>query len=92
MSKYTWVSYNNYSEYLKNQDVGMILRNVKVHEKPDLILESDGDCHTLTRITSLKTIKISCTVGVPFEADMGYAQTLTYIATFENNSLIFQQV
>eukprot|EP01036_Dinobryon_divergens_P022209 gene22209-30449_t len=92
MPKYTWVSYDYYAEYMKHQDVSMILRNVKVSEKPDLILESDGNCHTLIRIAPLKTIKITCTVGVPFEADMGYNKKLTYIAIFENNALIFQQV
>ena len=77
---------------MKCQQVGMILRNVKITEKPDMMLESDGDSHTLTKILPTKTIKISCTVGVPFEADMGYGQKLTYIATFENNALIYQQV
>eukprot|EP01036_Dinobryon_divergens_P022211 gene22211-30451_t len=92
MSKFAWVSYKDYADYMKCQNVGMILRNVKITEKPDLTLESDGDSHTLTRYGPLKTIKISFTVGVPFEADMGYDQKLSYIATFENDALTFQQV
>ena len=92
MPKYTWVSYNNYAEYMKCQDVGMLLRNIKITEKPDLALESDGNHHTLTRIGPTKTIKISFTIGVPFEADMGYNKKLTYMATFDNDALIFQQV
>ena len=52
-------------------DVGMIKRNVIASTKPDMIIEIDGDNYTVTTITSLKTIKISFTLGKEYEADPG---------------------
>ena len=58
-------------------DVGMIKRNVIASTKPDIVIEATGDNYTVTTITSLKTIKISFTLGQEYEADPGTDKTST---------------
>jgi len=43
--------------------------------KPDVVVEVDGDNYTFTTITTLKTIKISFTLGQEYEADPGTDRT-----------------
>ena len=60
----------------------MIKRNLITSTKPDIVIEADGDNYTVTTITSLKTIKISFTLGKEYEADPGTDKTSTVIKTF----------
>ncbi len=57
--KYTFASQENFEEYLKAEDIGMLKRNVLASTKPDIVVEVDGDQFTITTITKLKTIKMS---------------------------------
>jgi hypothetical protein len=49
----------------------MLQRNVVAATKPDILIEINGDNYTVSTITSLKTIKISFTIGQQYEADPG---------------------
>jgi hypothetical protein len=49
----------------------MIKRNLIAATKPDILIEADGDNYTVSTITSVKTIKISFTLGKEYEADPG---------------------
>ena len=63
----------------------MIKRNVIASTKPDIVIEANGDNYTVTTITSLKTIKISFTLGKEYEADPGTDKTSTVRAIFYAN-------
>ena len=60
----------------------MIKRNVIASTKPDMIIEIDGDNYTVTTVTSLKTIKISFTLGKEYEADPGTDKKSTVMFYF----------
>ena len=49
----------------------MMKRSIIAATKPDIIIENDGDNYTVTTVTSIKTIKISFTLGQQYEADPG---------------------
>lgn len=89
--KYTFVSQENFQDYLKVEDVGMIKRNVLASTKPDIIVEVDGDQFTITTITSLKTIKMIFTLGQEYEYDPGIDKMDTYITTLEGDNTLFTQ-
>ena len=89
--KYTFVSQENFEDYLKAEDVGMIIRNVLASTKPDIVVEIDGDNFTITTVTSLKTIKMSFTLGKEYESDPGTNKIGKYITTFEGSDTLFTQ-
>ena len=49
----------------------MIKRKAINATTPDIIVEVDGDNYTISTVTSLKTVKISFTLGKEYEADPG---------------------
>jgi hypothetical protein len=69
--KYTFVSQEDFLDYLKAADVGLIYRNVLNDQKPDFIVESDGATKfTLTNIAPTKIYKFSFTLGEPTTTDI----------------------
>ena len=49
----------------------MIKRNVIAATKPDITVEVAGDTYTFTTHTTLKTVKVTFTLGQEYEADPG---------------------
>ena len=86
--KYTFVSQENFEEYLNAEDIGMIKRNVIAKTRPDMIVEIDGDNFTVTTITTLKTIKISFTLGKEYQCDPGTDKVNNYITTLEGGDTL----
>ncbi|HAN74038.1 MAG TPA: hypothetical protein DCQ63_06915 [Planktothrix sp. UBA8402] len=89
--KYTFASQENFEEYLKAEDIGMLKRNVLASTKPDIVVEVDGDQFTITTITKLKTIKMSFTLGKEYEHDPGTDKVGKYITTFEGSDTLLTQ-
>ena len=63
----------------------MIKRNLIAATKPDILIEADGDNYTVSTITSVKTIKISFTLGKEYEADPGTDKVSTVNTFFSSN-------
>jgi hypothetical protein len=89
--KYSFVSQENFEDYLKAEDVGMIIRNVLASTKPDMIVEVDGNNFTITTITSLKTIKMSFTLGKEYQSDPGTNKVGKYITNWKGDDTLFTQ-
>lgn len=66
-TKWAFNSSENFSQYLKTIDTGMMLRSILEKQKPDLIFECEGDKWTITTITALKTYKTTFQPGVEFQ-------------------------
>lgn len=86
--KYTFVSQENFEEYLKAEDLGMVKRRVLAQAKPDMVVEINGDNFTVTTITSLKTIKISFTLGRQYTCDPGIDRVSDYITNLEGDDTL----
>jgi len=57
--------------YFLISEIGMMMRSIISATKPDIVIENDGNNYSVTTVTSLKTIKISFTLGQQYEADPG---------------------
>ena len=77
---------------MKAADVGMIKSKVLASDKPDIIIENDGIDYTMTFITDVKTIKISFTLDQEFTADIGFDQIKNYYASFDGDTIVWQDV
>ncbi|MTJ09984.1 lipocalin/fatty-acid binding family protein [Anabaena sp. UHCC 0204] len=86
--KYSFVSQENFEDYLKAENVGMITRTVLAKTTPDMIVEIDGDNFTITTVTNLKTIKISFTLGKEYDCDPGTNKVDKYITTLEGGDTL----
>merc|ERR1712079_321046 len=88
---YKFVSQENFEAYLA-AGVGMMKRKIICATSPDIVMEVNWDEITSTTITSLKTIKISFTLGKEYEADPGTDKKAIYITTLEGNTLVTKEV
>lgn len=86
--KYYFVSQENFEDYLKAEDVGMIKRSVMTKERPDIVVEIDGDSFTVTTYGKLKTIKISFTLGKEYQCDPGTDKVNKYITTLDGGATL----
>ena len=92
--KFAFTGQENFADYLKAADVGMIVRNLVAVEKPDLIIEMYGNDFTISSINKLKTVKISFSLDKQFEADIGFGKKITYLPslTTDGNSIRLQDL
>ena len=90
--KYSFVSQENFDEYLKAADIGMLKRKLIAASKPDMIVEVDGNRYTVTTILKLKTLKIAFTLGQVYEADPGTDRITKYITVKDGNALVTREV
>jgi len=70
----------------------MIKRNLIAATKPDILIEADGDNYTVSTITSVKTIKISFTLGKEYEADPGTDKVSTVNTFFSSNLCVVSRL
>ncbi len=90
--KYTFLSQENFGEYLLAAGIGRIKQKLIADERPDMIVEVDGDRYTVTATSSLKTIKISFTLGQVYEADVGFDRMTKYITVKADDALVTREV
>lgn len=86
--RYSFVSQENFEDYLKAEDLGMIKRSVMKKERPDISVGIDGDNFTVTIHEKLKTIKISFTLGKEYQCDPGTGKVNQYITTLEGGATL----
>merc|ERR1712223_1280530 len=89
--KYTFVSQENFDEYLKDTDFNVVKRTMFAKTKPDVVMEVNGKTFAVQTITSLKTINAEFTLDEPYENDMT-GEKETYITTIEGNKLVTKLV
>merc|ERR1711936_1450914 len=85
--KYTFVSQENFDEYLKDTDFNVVKRTMFAKTKPDVVMEVNGKAFMVQTITSLKTINAEFTLDEPYENDMT-GEKQTYITSMEGNKLV----
>jgi len=86
--KYTFVSQDNFGEYLKAAGFGMIKRKALESLKPDVIIEVNGKKVKISNVTSVKTAVQEWTLDEPSKYDPGSGTEETFINSVEGNKIV----
>ncbi len=92
--QYSFVSGDNFINYMKAWDVGAIQRNLIWSIMPNMIVDVNGDNFVLTTFSRVKTINTIFTLNQKCEVDLfGVGKAASYIVTQEdNNILVFRGI
>merc|ERR1712018_274974 len=89
--KYSFVSQENFDEFLKDTDFNMVKRTMFAKTKPEIVIGVNGKAFVIRTVTSLKTINAEFTLDEPYENDMT-GEKQTYITSMEGNKLVTKLV
>merc|ERR1712150_414195 len=89
--KYTFVSQNNFEEYLKAADINLVRRKLFASTKPDIVIEVDGKKFKVQTVMPKRTINAEFTLDEPYENDMK-GEKEKYLTTLDSNKLVTKVV
>merc|ERR1712150_298032 len=95
--KYTFVSQNNFEEYLKAADINIVKRKLFASTKPDIVIEVDGKKFKVQTVMPKRTINAEFTLDEPgpellsAQNDMK-GEKETYLTTLDGNKLVTKVV
>merc|ERR1712226_552753 len=89
--KYTFVSQNNFEEYLKAADINIVKRKLFASTKPSIVIEVNGKKFKVQTVMPKRTMTAEFTLDEPYENDMK-GEKETYLTTLDGNKLVTKVV
>ncbi|XP_041045530.1 fatty acid-binding protein, liver-like [Carcharodon carcharias] len=78
----------NFDEYMKHLEVGLVQRNMAKTLKPNTIISTDGDTIILETKSSFKSTKIQFKLGEEFDENTADDRKTKTTVTLDNGKLI----
>ncbi|VDK21204.1 unnamed protein product [Anisakis simplex] len=91
VGKWTFVSSENFDEYMKQCGVGLITRKMAVTLKPTLTISVENGKWKIVSESTFKTIVVEFELGKEFEETTGDGRKLMSVFTMEGDKLIQEQ-
>merc|ERR1711936_42808 len=88
---YTFISQNNFEEYLKAADINIVKRKLFASTKPSIVIEVNGKKFKVQTVMPKRTMTAEFTLDEPYENDMK-GEKETYLTTLDGNKLVTKVV
>ncbi len=90
---FTFVSQDNFENYLKAFGISMIQRNLIASAKPRLLVEATDGGISMTHSTSLRTRKTNIPFDQEYTADpFDFGKVVTFVTTAQDDTLVTKAV